>query len=64
MIKQYSVFIELSADELVEILHPVFKRKGLLKDIPNDVEPVPFEKTNTSIEYHWEDEVFILGRKE
>lgn len=57
MKKEYSVFIELEPQELVDLLQPVLKRKGLLKDIPNHATCTPFEDVTTSIEYHWGEEL-------
>lgn len=57
MKKEYSVFVILNPQELIDLLHPILKRKGLLKGIPNNADCTPFEAITTSIEYHWEEEI-------
>ena len=57
MKKEYSVFIVLTDDEMATLLHPIFKRKGWLKDVPKHTEPMPFDNGDSSFEYHWEEEI-------
>ena len=58
MKKEYSVFIVLENDEILDILHSYIKRKGFLKDIPKSPDPVPFDDIGQiSIEYHWEEKI-------
>jgi len=55
MKKEHSVFINLSSEEIAALLHPVFKRKGWLKDVPNYIDPEPRDGGDTSFEYNWEE---------
>jgi len=57
MKKEYSIFIGLSSDEVVALLHPILRRKGLLSDVPKNVYPKPLDEQEMSLEYHWEVEV-------
>lgn len=54
MNKEYSIFICLTSNEIAALLHPIFKRKGWLKDVPNNTEPVPLDGVHESFEYNWE----------
>lgn len=56
MLKEYSIFLTVKDDELSEILHKEFKRRGLLKDIPSNAERELFEG-EVSIEYKWAQEI-------
>lgn len=58
MKKEHSVFIILDSWEILKILHPYLRRKGLLKDIPKDVEPESsIDIERISIEYNWDEEI-------
>lgn len=57
MKKTHSVFFDLPFDELMDLVHPILKRKGLLKDIPNDADRSLFDGGEMTIEYHWEDDL-------
>lgn len=57
MKKNHSVFIDLTSDEVAALLHPVLKRKGLLKDIPNYIAPRPLDEYELSLEYNWEEDI-------
>ena len=57
MKKNYSIFIDLTSEEIVALVHPILKRKGLLKDVPKGVEPKPLDANELAIEYNWEVEV-------
>ena len=58
MKKEHSIFIVLENDEVLDILHSYIKRKGLLKDIPKNIDPVPFDDiSRISMEYHWEEKI-------
>lgn len=56
MKKEYSVFLTAKDEELGDILHREFKRRGLLKDIPASAERELFEG-EVSIEYKWSQDV-------
>lgn len=56
MLKEYSVFLTAKDEELGEILHREFKRRGMLKDVPADAERELFEG-EVSIEYKWSQEI-------
>lgn len=55
MLKEHSIFLTAKDEELAEILHREFKRRGLLKDVPAHAER-EFEG-EVSIEYTWSEEV-------
>jgi hypothetical protein len=57
MKKEHSVFICLSSDEISELLQPVFKRKGWLKDIPKDADIKELDEVDFNVEYHWEEDI-------
>ena len=57
MEKEYSIFIGLSSDEVVALIHPILRRKGLLNGIPKNVYPKPLDEQKLSLEYNWEVEV-------
>ena len=57
MNKEHSIFINLNSDEVAALLHPIFKRKGWLKDVPNNVAPEPLDEQEHSYEYHWEEDI-------
>jgi hypothetical protein len=56
MLKEYSIFLTAKDEELAEILHREFKRRGLLKDVPAEAERELFEG-EVSIEYKWSQEI-------
>ena len=58
MEKKHSVFIDLTIEEVAQLLHPIFKRKGWLKDVPNEAELIPFEDGTCSFEYLWEEKIY------
>lgn len=56
MLKEHSVFITVYEEEIKEILHKAFKKKGWLKDIPKYAELDFFDGiTELSVEYRWEE---------
>ena len=55
MKKEHSVFITLTFDEAIELLKPVLKRRGWLKDVPNEAECELYDDANICIEYHWDE---------
>jgi hypothetical protein len=56
MLKEYSIFLTAKDEELGDILHREFKRRGLLKDVPVNAERELFEG-EVSIEYKWSQDV-------
>ena len=57
MKKEHSIFIRLTNDEIAALIHPIFKRKGWLKDVPNYIAPVPLDGGESSFEYKWDEEI-------
>lgn len=63
MNRTHSIFVEVTTDELLEILHAHFKRTGALRGIPNDADRQVDEEVSVCVEYSWTEDAIVAALK-